>query len=321
MSNTGPGVKIPKKARVGLALGSGSARGWAHIGVIKALTEAGIEVDCIAGTSIGAVVGAVHAAGRLETLEEVVLGFDWKQIASFFDVVLPKSGLLDGRKISRFIHGYVRGLRMEELPIPFWAVATDLCTGRKVVLREGDVIEAVRASISVPGIFTPVQKDRMVLADGALVDPVPVEVVREMGADYVIAVDLNHNLVEKRKGPSGPGGLGPKPGEGGPGLPAERRGRVRGLLNKSFEAVEFPALAQLRQWAARDPLPNIFEVLMASINIMETQVTETRLRADRPDLLIRPDLGHIRFLEFNRAQEAISEGYQETLACLGRPGG
>ncbi len=320
MRSTVPATKSSIRGKVGLALGSGSARGWAHIGVIKALSEAGIRADYIAGTSIGSVVGAVHAAGRLETLEEVIRGFDWKQIASFFDVVLPKSGLLDGRKVSNFIRGYVRGHKIEDLPIPFRAVATDLRTGERVVLREGDIIEAVRASISVPGIFTPVKRGPLILADGALVDPVPVEVVREMGADYVIAVDLNHNLVCRRQAQAAAPGAGARPAEKKPGLLSEQRSRVWELLNRRIEAVEFPALAQLRQWAARDPLPNIFEVLMASINIMETQVTETRLRADPPDLLIRPDLGHIRFLEFNRAPEAIAEGYRAARACLGRPG-
>ncbi len=157
---------------VGLALGSGSARGWAHIGVIRALTEAGIHVDYIAGTSIGALVGAVYASGGIGTLENVVLQFDWKQIAYFFDVVLPKSGLLDGKKVSAFIRRHVKEINIEELAIPFCAVATDLGTGNEVILKQGDIIEAVRASISVPGIFTPVKKNGTILVDGGLVNPV-----------------------------------------------------------------------------------------------------------------------------------------------------
>ena len=144
--------------KVGLALGSGSARGWAHIGVIKALTEAGIRVDCIAGASIGALVGAVHASGKIDALEDIVLRLDWKQIASFLDVVFPKSGLIDGNKIADFVRAHVAPGNIEDLPLPFRAVSTDLETGSEVVIQEGDIIEAVRASISVPGIFTPVKK-------------------------------------------------------------------------------------------------------------------------------------------------------------------
>jgi NTE family protein len=189
--------KIPQ-ARVGLALGSGSARGWAHIGVIRALAESGVRVDYIAGTSIGAIVGAVYASGKIDSLENVILQLDWKKIVYFFDVVFPKSGLIDGNKVADFIRSYVGEMNIEDLPIPFCAVSTDLATGNEVVIKEGDIIEAIRASISVPGIFTPVKKDDMTLVDGGLVNPVPVCVAREMVADFVIAVDLNHDIVSKK---------------------------------------------------------------------------------------------------------------------------
>lgn len=177
--------RTPEK--IGLALSSGSARGWAHIGVVRALAEAGIRVDYVAGTSIGAVVGAVYASGNIDALQEVALQLDWRQIAYFFDVVLPKSGLIDGKKVSAFIRSHVNGINIEELPIPFCAVSTDLATGDEVVIQSGDIIDAVRASISVPGIFTPVKKNGTFLVDGGLVNPVPVSVVRQMGADFVIA--------------------------------------------------------------------------------------------------------------------------------------
>jgi len=209
--------------KIGLALGSGSARGWAHIGVIKALTEVGVRVDYVAGTSVGAVVGAVYASGRIAALEDVVLQLDWKQIASFLDIVFPKSGLIDGNKIADFIRRHVEAKKIEDLPLPFCALATDLATGGEVAIQEGDIIEAVRASISVPGIFTPVRKDDMILVDGGLVNPVPVSMVREMGADFVIAVDLNHDIVGK--------GIGriciPNSGALAPGI-----GTSRGLTKK-----------------------------------------------------------------------------------------
>ena len=309
-------LKHPKK--IGLALGSGSARGWAHIGVIHALTEAGIPVDYVAGTSIGAVVGAVYAVGRIDSLEEMALQFDWKMIIRFLDVVFPKSGLIDGKKVADFIREHVEGKNIENFTLPFCTVSTDLATGCEVVIKEGDSIEAVRASISVPGVFTPVRRNSSVLVDGGLVNPVPVSVVRQMGADFVIAVDLNHDVVGKK-------GIGKKSGSSSntfePDTGTEefpqKGNKIMDILNKKIGTLDFPALAHIRQWMSKDPLPNIFEVIMSSINIMETQITTTRMKTDLPDLLIQPNLGHIRFLEFNRAQEAILEGYREMKAHAG----
>jgi len=183
---------------IGLALGSGSARGWAHIGVIRALADAGIEVKCIAGTSIGSLVGAAFALNKIDVLEAFARQLDWKQIVFFLDVAFPRSGLIDGEKITDFLCGYVQEINIEELPLRCCAVATVLTTGREVILNKGNLIETIRASISVPGIFTPVKKNGSFLVDGGLVNPVPVSAARNMGADYVIAVDLNHDIFDKR---------------------------------------------------------------------------------------------------------------------------
>ena len=303
--------KIPSK-KVGLALGSGSARGWSHIGVIRALAEAGIRVDYVAGTSIGALVGAVYASGEIDALEEVVLQLDWKEIAYLFDVVFPKSGLIDGKKVSVFIQNHVKKINIDDLYLPFCAVSTDLTTGDEVAIREGNIIEAVRASISVPGIFTPVKKNDKIYVDGGLVNPVPVSVVREMGADFVIAVDLNHNIIKNNglcKTPDSDSStrFSEKKGRQNP----EKRNKLVEALNKRIGAVNFSALTQAKQKMKKEPLPSIFEVLTTSISIMETQITAIRLKADPPDILIQPNLGHIKFLEFNRAKEAIAEGYKE----------
>ncbi|MBW1862883.1 MAG: patatin-like phospholipase family protein [Deltaproteobacteria bacterium] len=305
----------PKK--IGLALGSGSARGLAHIGVIKALDEAGIRVDYIAGTSVGAVVGAVYASGSINSLENVVLQLDWKKIIPFFDVVFPKSGLIDGNKITDFIRNHVDEKNIEDLPLPFCAVSTDLATGNEVAIQEGDLIEAVRASISIPGIFTPVKKNGLTLVDGALVNPVPVSVVREMGADFVIAIDLNHDIIGKKS--AGKASISTSDNmssnkEIGDNLAG--KSRILKALNERVKSIDFPAKKQLKQWMAGDPGPNIFEVLVSSINIMGTQITATRLKAEPPDLLIRPRLGHLKFLEFHRAKEAIAEGYEETKSSI-----
>jgi NTE family protein len=300
--------KIPKTG-VGLALGSGSARGWAHIGVIRALAEAGIRVDYVAGTSIGALVGAAYASGEIDALEEVALQLDWKKIVYFFDVILPKSGLIDGKKVSVFIGNNVKKINIEDLPFPFCAVSTDMNTGNEIAIQDGDIIEAVRASISVPGIFTPVKKNGTILVDGGLVNPVPVSVARKMGADFVIAVDLNHDIVGKKVSVHNHENMNSdkEPVKTLPG-----KNKMLNALNKRVRAIDIPTLTQVRQWAGmEDPLPNIFEVLVTSINIMETQITVTNLETDPPDILIQPNLGHLKFLEFNRAEEAIAEGYKE----------
>lgn len=303
---------VKKKQKIGLALGSGSARGWAHIGVIEALTDAGIEIDCVAGTSIGAVVGAVFAAGNLDSLKEVVLQFDWKQILGFLDVVFPKSGLIDGKKVTDFLRRHMQEKTIEDLMMPFCAVSTNLDGGQEVVISKGDVIEAVRASISLPGIFTPVKKDGMVLIDGGLVNPVPVSVVRSMGADRVIAVDLNSDIVSRKSS----GRTSPSiQRDAGPGRTV--RSSVLAGLNRKVSALRQQTVTQAEHWLSRDPMPNIFEVLQESIHIMEARITETRLRLDPPDLLIQPNLGYIKLMEFNRAQEAIDAGYKETMRMAG----
>ena len=310
--------KRSMQKKIGLALGSGSARGWAHIGAIRALNDAGVQLNYVAGTSIGALVGAVYASGNIDSLEEVVLKLDWKQIVHFFDVVFPKSGLIDGNKVADFIRTHVEEINIEELPLPFSAISTNLATGSEVVIQKGDIIEAVRASISVPGIFTPVRKNDTILVDGGLVNPVPVSVVRKMGADFVIAIDLNHDIVGKKgisKTPvpnSTASALG-----AGLGRSLIKKSKILDAINKRFEAGALPALKQIKQWRSKDPLPNVFEVLMSSINIMETQITAAKLKTDPPDLLIRPHLGHLTMLEFHRAQEAIFEGYKEAWAQVG----
>ena len=310
MSNNNSG--FPKK--IGLALGSGSARGWAHIGVIRALAEAGIEIRCIAGTSIGSLVGAAFALNKIDVLEDFARQLDWKQIVSFLDVTFPRSGLIDGEKITDFFRGHVQEINIEELPLRYCAVATDLATGRELVLNKGDLIEAIRASISVPGIFTPVKKNSGFLVDGGLVNPVPVSAARNMGADYVIAVDLNHDIVDKRSA----AGIASVYSSVASVVvqPPIPKWRIAQDLTNRFNEFNSPALSQVRQWLHKDPVPNIFDVLTTSINIMESQITATRLATDSPDLLIQPKLGNIRFLEFHRAEEAIAEGYREAITQL-----
>ncbi|MEO1132153.1 MAG: patatin-like phospholipase family protein [Cyanobacteria bacterium J06639_1] len=183
-------------ARVGLALGSGGARGWAHIGAIRALQEANIPVEFVAGTSIGAFVGALYAADALDDLEDFALDLDWRMVVSLLDVVFPTRGLLDGEKVYDLLEDNLLDLCIENSKIPFCCVATDLEQGREVRLSEGCMVDAVRASISIPGVFTPVKLNDRFLVDGGLVNPVPVNAVRDMGADVAIAINLNRAYPE-----------------------------------------------------------------------------------------------------------------------------
>lgn len=293
--------------KVGLALGGGGARGWAHIGVIRALQDAGVEVSCVAGTSMGALVGAAFAAGQLDALEESARRIDWKEVLyHFFEVTLPRSGLIDGRKVLSFVRRHVPPRRIEQLAMPFAAISTDIETGEEVILWEGDVLEAVRASISIPGIFTPTRRQGRVLVDGGLVNPVPVSAARALGADFIIAVDIRPTrLVRARKGRR---------------LERRTRSFAKSLDQWDGPRLLKPVLAQLEQldetifrhvkrWREAGADFTIFDVLGNAIAVMQSQITDMRFKLDRPNLIIHPktDLG---LLEFHRASEAIELGYQ-----------
>ena len=290
--------------RIGLALGSGSARGLAHIGVLRALEEAGIRVTCVAGTSIGALIGAVYASGKLDALATELLAFDWKQVAAFLDPVFPRSGLIDGQRVVSLVRSHVGVSNIEDLPVPFCAVATDIETGDETVIKTGDLIEAVRASIAVPGILTPVRFNGRVLVDGGLVNPVPVSAARAMGADFVIAVDLNHDIVAGRLSRRGPSAQ------------ARAYGNAIQHLLQRLRSSNSPALTQFTEWLRRESLPGIFEVLLGALSIMQARITRTNFQQEKPDLTIRPPLGATRFMDFDRAEEIIDIGYRSAVEEL-----
>jgi NTE family protein len=285
--------------KIGLALGGGGARGWAHLGVIEALEEAGIEVDVVAGTSMGALVGGAFASGHAAMLREFALQLDWKQVAYYFlEVNFPRSGLIDGTKIAAFVRKNIGRSNMESLPVPFATVSTDVLTGKEVVTRRGDLIDAIRASIAIPGIFTPVCRDGLVLVDGGLVNPVPVSVARDLGADFVIAVDLNRGALARKPRPQ-------------PRADAAERAVSNPLLKRidnKMRQFDAAMLKSARKWLLREDMPNIFDVLGNSLRIIEAQIADTRLKIDPPDLLIRPSVGNLNFMEFHRASEVIRAG-------------
>jgi len=264
------------RPRIGLALGSGSARGWSHIGVIKSLQRAGYSPDIVCGTSIGALVGAVQAAGHLEWLEKWVRKLDWQGILALMDIRMS-GGLIEGRRLLDFFRRHFVDEGIEKLAQPFACVATELETGREVWLRQGSVIDAVRASIALPGLFTPARYGDRLLVDGGLVNPVPVSLCRAMGADVVIAVDLNWDLIGRR----------------------------------SRSQPESKATI-----APRSDGPSMLGVLTTSLNIMQVRITQSRLAGEPADVIIRPRLSDISAMDFNRAAQAIEQGEAATELVL-----
>lgn len=314
MSNDISGQKI----KIGLALGSGSARGLAHIGVIKALEEENIKVDFIAGTSIGAVIGAAYAGGDLERFEQFLYTVDWKTIASYCDFVFPRKGLLQGQKINQLLDAFLTHKTFEETKIPFVAVATDLVTGEEVILKTGDLIQGVRASISLPGVFQPVQYNGSYLVDGGLINPVPANVVKAMGADIVIAVDLSRIPAVKNTDKKRLKTLRKK----NPDKPARIRRRKQNGAHtrwvfKKLESRYRSVKQSFNSWK-EDPQidepeePNIFDVMANSLNIMSYQITQKNLGYYRPDILLQPEISDIGLFDYDEAHAIIEEGYNQT---------
>ena len=293
--------------KIGLALGSGASRGLAHIGVIQALEERGVQVSIVAGTSMGAFVGSVYASGNLQRLKKDFLAFDWRSIARLMDPVFPRSGLIDGQKVAAFMEDYASHQMIEDLPMKFCAVATDLLTGAEAVLDSGGLSEAVRASIAVPGLLTPVRRNGQILVDGGLVNPVPVSVVRSMGAERIIAVDVNHDVLASR--------LARIPDMAAEGT-AAAGGAGLARLHEVLQAMNSPAAAQLDAWVHKAQMPGVLDVLLSSLYIMQARIGHTNLAHSAPDLLIRPPVRSIRFMDFNRAEEIIELGYRAATDAL-----
>ena len=291
MTRAGP--KTPGRPRIGLALGSGGARGWAHVGVLRALDAAGVMPDVVAGTSIGALIAGVHLAGHLSTLETWARRLTRPRLLAYLDPRMSGGGLIGGRRMLAFMARYFGDLKVEDLPVPFIAVATDLQTGHEVWLQEGRLAETLRTAISLPGVFTPVRREREWLVDGALVNPVPVSVCRAFGADLVIAVNLNADQLGRIR------------------IAGGRRSRVAALepdLVEQSRALKGRS-GTMWQLARRErTTPSLFSVMVAALNITQDRITRARLAGDPPDVTIRPDLGHIGLLEFDRAAEAIAAG-------------
>jgi len=297
------------KPKIGIALGSGAARGWAHVGVLLELADNGIDPDIICGCSMGALVGAVYAAGDIDALQDWALEIDWMDVVGFVDLELGSGGLIEGKHLTEFMSAIQPDATIESLPKPFLAVATDLNTGREIWLQKGPLVRAVRASLALPGLFSPVKLAGNWLLDGGLVNPVPVSACRALGADVIIAVNLNSDLVGYYSA-----GQTPADPDAPPPNTADKT-----RFDKLFETIptairnSLETLSPYRMFS-KSKVPGFFDVTSSAINIMQDHITRSRLAGDPPQIMLSPRLGGIGMLELNRAKESIAEGR----ACVQR---
>jgi NTE family protein len=285
-----PEPKPAKKTGIALALGGGAARGWAHIGVLRALDEAGVEIEMIAGTSIGALVGGCYLAGKLDQIEEFARSLTKRRLFGLLDLQLGGNGLLGGLKLTQRMQEHMNGLTFADLDKPFVCVAAEIRTGHEIWLSSGSLITAMRASYALPGVFEPVKCNGRVLVDGALVNPVPVSVCRAHEQQLVMAVNLHYDLY----------------------------GRAAVIKHSAGDLVverdTTPGEAPNPQ--SRETRLGITGVMVEAFNIIQDRISRARLAGDPPDLSLQPKLGHIGLSEFHRADEAIRAGYETTKAML-----
>jgi NTE family protein len=298
--------------RLGLALGSGSARGWAHIGVLQVFNEEGVRPDIVCGSSIGALVGAAYAAGELNRFADWVQSLGMRDVFGFMDFNLT-GGMLKGEKLIAFWRRNFADFDIESSPILYGAVATDLHSGAEVWLRHGSIADAVRASIALPGLFTPVaREDGRLLVDGGIVNPVPTSLARAMGADIVIGVDLNSDILHRHMQPlavvqaPAPDAEAVPESEPEP-VPPKSAGWMQRLT---------PWRADVPAVPAPQRVPSVLDVVMTSVAIMQMRITRSRMAGDPPEVVVAPALANLGLLDFHRASEAIEEGRRAAKASL-----
>lgn len=281
-----------KKTGIALALGGGAARGWAHIGVLRALDEAGIQIDMIAGTSIGALVGGCYLAGKLDELEEFARGLTKRRVFGLLDFHFGGNGLFGGMRLTARMKEHMNGLTFEDLPRPFVCVAAEIRTGHEIWLSSGNLITAMRASYALPGVFEPVTANKRVLVDGALVNPVPVSVCRAYEQPLVVAVNLHYDLFGRAA------------------VIKHSAGDL--MIEKDAPRPD----ARTAKGSEHEKRIGITGVMVEAFNIIQDRISRARLAGDPPDMSLQPKLGHIGLTEFHRADEAIRLGYEATIANL-----
>lgn len=286
-------IDINPKLSIGIALGSGSSRGWAHIGIIRALADMGITPDIVCGTSVGAMVGAAYISGTIEKLEDWACSLTKYEEAKFFDINASLNGFVDVKRFHRFLNENIASddSLIEDSKKKFAAVATDLDTGREVWLMKGSLVQAVWSSMSLPGLFPAIRNDDRWLVDGGLVNPVPVSVCRALGADIVIAVNLNGDIVGKHRKVS-----------------ADVKKKNNGMTEKLTDFVREYGVKLFSNTKVDHQPPGLLDAIAGSVNITQDRITRSRLAGDPPEIILSPKLSHIGLLEIYRAREAITEG-------------
>ncbi len=282
-----------KSPRIGIALGSGAARGWAHIGVLQALEEMDVRPAVISGCSAGAIVAGAYAGGNLQKLADWLVTLNRRTVLGFFDFSLRSGGVIAGERLFDFFRDHIGDSQIEDLPLPFTAIATEMTSGREIWLTSGSLLDAIRASISLPGMFTPCCFGEEWMIDGGLVNPIPVSPCWAMKADLVIAVNVNGGVIRAH-------------------FQDDRK------FNNSKDADSAAAEKQsgrrqfsfFKKLTGDNATPGVFDVVHSSIMIMQERITRSRLAGDPPDLLLLPRVNDIGLMEFHRAREAIEEGRQ-----------
>jgi NTE family protein len=293
------------RPRVGFALGSGSARGWAHIGILRALAERGFVPDVIAGASVGALVGGASAFGRLDDLEAWVSALTQRDVWRLVDTTFRGGGVMTGSRLMEAIAARIGDAPIESLPLAFGAVATDLYTGEEIWLREGSFMTAVRASSGVPGLFAPTWHQGRWLIDGGVVNPVPVSLCRALGAEIVVAVDLSRSVTQvARRARERVNGSVPAatPAAGGSESNVSDEGNA--ILQRWSGLVD----GIVESFRSKRTEPGLLEVMSGAVNIMQERVTRSRFALDPADVVLRPDLMDFQLMDFHRAREAIEIG-------------
>lgn len=292
------GLDSVRRPVIGLALGGGAARGFAHIGVLKTLIAHGIVPNVVVGTSIGAVVGGSYAAGHLDTLEEWARSLQPRNILGYLDIRLNGSGLIGGDKLAAQLEAALGQTQIEDLPLKFASVATEVRTGHEIWLTHGRLVEAMRASYALPGIFSPVLIGDRWLVDGALVNPVPVSAARALGAEIVIAANLSSDVFGHATTIFDHGTTATLPD------PVIEVVQPKRGFSKFFSAER----TMKREFFGGGGRPGISTVMVDAFNIMQDRITRARLAGDPPDLLIAPRVGKIGWFDFHRADEMIAHG-------------
>jgi len=294
------GLGSIRRPVIGLALGGGAARGFAHIGILKTLLANGIVPDVVVGTSIGAVVGGAYAAGHLDTFEEWGRSLQGvRNILGYLDIRLNGSGLIGGEKLASRLEESIGATLIEDLPIKFATVATEVRTGHEIWLTRGRVVDAMRASYALPGIFSPVLIGDRWLVDGALVNPVPVSAARALGAEIVIAANLSSDIFTHSTTIYSHGAMPP---------PAAPEAEEPTTAKRRFQRLFSAEKTMKREFFGSAGRPGISSVMVDAFNIMQDRITRARLAGDPPDLLITPRVGQFGWFDFHRAEDLITFG-------------